>query len=83
MLLDVLLEREGFYHDALRIRAAAEEVLSRAAEGVSAYSVVTSSTEFFEEPEGVLAAPWVKTLPQFEKLHEEQVDQMASAKLQK
>ena len=45
-------------------------------------SVVTSSTEFFEEPEGVLAAPWVKTLPQFEKLHEEQVDQMASAKLQ-
>ena len=31
---------------------------------------------------GILAAPWVKTLPQFEKLHEEQVDQMASAKLQ-
>ena len=31
---------------------------------------------------GFLAAPWVKTLPQFEKLHEEQVDQMASAKLQ-
>ena len=29
---------------------------------------------------GILAAPWVKTLPQFEKLHEEQVDQMASAK---
>ena len=29
---------------------------------------------------GFLAAPWVKTLPQFEKLHEEQVDQMASAK---
>ena len=31
---------------------------------------------------GFLAAPWVKTLPQFEKLHEEQIDQMASAKLQ-
>jgi hypothetical protein len=29
-----------------------------------------------------LAAPRVKTLPQFEKLHEEQVDQMASAKFQ-
>ena len=29
---------------------------------------------------GFLAAPWVKTLPQFEKLHEEQVDQMSAAK---
>ncbi len=29
---------------------------------------------------GFLAAPWVKTLPQFEKLHEEQVDQVAEAR---
>ena len=28
---------------------------------------------------GFLAAPWVKTLPQFEKLHEEQIDQMHAA----
>jgi hypothetical protein len=32
-----------------------------------------------ERLKGFLAAPWVKTLPQFEKLHEEQVDQMAAA----
>lgn len=30
--------------------------------------------------QGFLAAPWVKTLPQFEKLHEEQVDQVAAAR---
>ncbi len=29
---------------------------------------------------GFLAAPWVKTLPQFERLHEEQVDQMVAGK---
>lgn len=29
---------------------------------------------------GFLAAPWVKTLPQFEKLHEEQVDQVGAAR---
>ena len=31
-----------------------------------------------ERLKGFLAAPWVKTLPQFEKLHEEQVDQVAA-----
>ena len=34
-----------------------------------------------ENIRGFLAAPWVKTLPQFEKLHEEQVDQVAEARL--
>ena len=29
---------------------------------------------------GFLSAPWVKTLPQFVKTHEEQIDQMAAAK---
>ena len=29
---------------------------------------------------GFLAAPWVKTLPQFEKTHEEQIDQLAVAR---
>jgi hypothetical protein len=33
-----------------------------------------------ENIRGFLAAPWVKTLPQFEKLHEEQVDQVAEAR---
>ena len=32
-----------------------------------------------ERLKGFLAAPWVKTLPQFEKLHEEQIDQMHAA----
>ncbi len=29
---------------------------------------------------GFIAAPWVKTLPQFERLHEEQIDQVAMAR---
>ena len=29
---------------------------------------------------GFLAAPWVKTLPQFETMHEEQIDQVVAAK---
>jgi hypothetical protein len=33
-----------------------------------------------ENIRGFLAAPWVKTLPQFEKLHEEQVDQVVEAR---
>jgi len=33
-----------------------------------------------ENIRGFLAAPWVNTLPQFEKLHEEQVDQVAEAR---
>ena len=33
-----------------------------------------------ERLKGFLAAPWVKTLPQFEKLHEQQIDQVAEAK---
>ena len=32
-----------------------------------------------ERLKGFLAAPWVKTLPQFEKLHEAQIDQMHAA----
>ena len=32
-----------------------------------------------ERLKGFLAAPWVKTLPQFEKMHEEQIDQVHDA----
>jgi len=33
-----------------------------------------------ERLKGFLSAPWVKTLPQFERLHEEQIEQMAAGK---